>query len=155
MHVDGQKEHHDFSVCREGGYELAIDGIREAVQRGFRVTTNTTLFDGADPKSVRAIFRRNDGPRRRGHDALAGLLLRQGAGPAALPRRARTRRLFRAILSNRKPSWRFNQRPLFLEFLMGKRNTPARPGACRRTTSSAGRSPATYCRTATPTPSRN
>ena len=56
VHMDGQKEHHDFSVCREGGYELAVEGIREAVKRGFRVTTNTTLFDGADPKSVRAFF---------------------------------------------------------------------------------------------------
>src|SRR5207248_1011607 len=56
VHLDGEKEHHDFSVCREGGYELAIEGIREAVRRGFRVTTNTTLFDGADAKSVRRFF---------------------------------------------------------------------------------------------------
>ena len=56
VHMDGQKEHHDFSVCREGGYELALDGIREAIQAGFRVTTNTTLFDGADPNSVRNFF---------------------------------------------------------------------------------------------------
>src|SRR5437773_10911211 len=25
VHVDGQEEHHDFSVCREVGYYLAID----------------------------------------------------------------------------------------------------------------------------------
>src|SRR6266851_3745098 len=56
VHMDGQREHHDFSVCREGGYDLALAGIKEAVQRGFRVTTNTTLFDGADPNSVRAFF---------------------------------------------------------------------------------------------------
>ncbi len=56
VHVDGQKEHHDFSVCREGGYELALDGIRAAIDAGFRVTTNTTLFDGADPNSVRTFF---------------------------------------------------------------------------------------------------
>src|SRR6201987_6013918 len=56
VHVDGQREHHDMSVCREGGYEIAVEGIREAVKRGFRVTTNTTLFDGADPNSVRAHF---------------------------------------------------------------------------------------------------
>ncbi|MBV8069475.1 MAG: adenosyl-hopene transferase HpnH, partial [Acidobacteriaceae bacterium] len=49
VHVDGEREHHDFSVCREGGYEIAIRGIRAALARGFRVTTNTTLFDGADP----------------------------------------------------------------------------------------------------------
>jgi hopanoid biosynthesis associated radical SAM protein HpnH len=41
--------------------------------------------------------------------------------------RARTRRLFRAILSNRKSTWRFNQSPLFLEFLMGKRHYTCTP----------------------------
>src|SRR5258708_29292627 len=46
VHMDGQKEHHDFAVCREGGYDIAVEGIREAIERGFRVTTNTTLFDG-------------------------------------------------------------------------------------------------------------
>src|SRR5580704_9695592 len=56
VHLDGEKEHHDLSVCREGGYEIALDAIREALQLGYRVTTNTTLFDGADPKSVRAFF---------------------------------------------------------------------------------------------------
>ncbi len=56
VHVDGQKEHHDFSVCREGGHEIAMEGVRAAVAAGFRVTTNTTLFDGADPNSVRAHF---------------------------------------------------------------------------------------------------
>jgi hopanoid biosynthesis associated radical SAM protein HpnH len=41
--------------------------------------------------------------------------------------RARTRRLFRAMLSNRKKTWRFNQSPLFLEYLMGKRNYKCTP----------------------------
>src|SRR3984893_10496146 len=54
VHLDGQKEHHDLSVCREGGWEIAMEGVRAAVAAGFRVTTNTTLFDGADPNSVRA-----------------------------------------------------------------------------------------------------
>ena len=54
VHVDGQREHHDFSVCREGGYDIAMEGVHAAVAAGFRVTTNTTLFDGADPNSVRA-----------------------------------------------------------------------------------------------------
>jgi len=49
VHLDGQREHHDFSVCREGGYDIATEGIREAVRRGFRVTTNATFFDGTDP----------------------------------------------------------------------------------------------------------
>jgi hopanoid biosynthesis associated radical SAM protein HpnH len=41
--------------------------------------------------------------------------------------RARTRRLFRAILSNRKDEWRFNMSPLFLEFLMGRRDYACTP----------------------------
>src|SRR5436305_1756599 len=54
VHLDGQREEHDLAVCREGGYDIAVDAIKEALRRGFRVTTNTTLFDGANPKSVRA-----------------------------------------------------------------------------------------------------
>src|SRR5947208_13663447 len=56
VHLDGQREHHDFAVCREGGYDIAVDAVRDARQRGFRVTTNTTLFDCADPTSVRACY---------------------------------------------------------------------------------------------------
>ena len=127
VHLDGQKEHHDFSVCREGGYDLAVEGIREALKRGFRVTTNTTLFDGADPKSVRAFF---DEMMELG---VEGMMLSPGYSYDKAPDqkhflgRARTRRLFRAILSNRKPTWQFNQSMLFLEFLMGKRDFRCTP----------------------------
>ncbi|MGH9707680.1 MAG: adenosyl-hopene transferase HpnH [Candidatus Acidiferrales bacterium] len=127
VHVDGQREHHDFSVCREGGFDEAIEGVKEALRRGFRVTTNTTLFDGADPGSVRAFF---DEMMDLG---VEGMMLSPGYSYDKAPDqqhflgRARTRRLFRAILSNRKASWRFNQSPLFLEFLMGKRNYACRP----------------------------
>ncbi len=127
VHVDGQREHHDFSVCREGGFDEAIEGVKEALQRGFRVTTNTTLFDGADPGSVRAFF---DEMMDLG---VEGMMLSPGYSYDKAPDqqhflgRARTRRLFRAILSNRKASWRFNQSPLFLEFLMGKRNYACTP----------------------------
>jgi hypothetical protein len=41
--------------------------------------------------------------------------------------RAKTRRLFGKILSNRKKEWVFNQSPLFLEFLMGTRNYACTP----------------------------
>ena len=127
VHLDGQREHHDFSVCREGGYDLAVEGIREAVNRGFRVTTNTTLFDGAEPNSVRAFF----------DDVMAmgveGMVLSPGYTYDKAPDqkhflgRARSRRLFRAILSNRKKAWKFNMSPLFLEFLMGKRSYKCTP----------------------------
>jgi hopanoid biosynthesis associated radical SAM protein HpnH len=127
VHMDGQREHHDFSVCREGGYDLAVEGIREALKRGFRVTTNTTLFDGADPNSVRQFF---DEMMELG---VEGMMLSPGYSYDKAPDqkhflgRARTRRTFRAILSNRKKSWQFNQSPLFLEFLMGKKQYACTP----------------------------
>src|SRR5437763_948113 len=127
VHVDGQREHHDFSVCLEGGYEKATAGIREAVTRGFRVTTNTTLFDGADPKSVRAFF---DEMMDLG---VEGMMLSPGYSYDKAPDqkhflpRSRTRDLFRKILSNRSKRWKFNQSPLFLEFLMGERHYTCTP----------------------------
>ena len=127
VHVDGEREHHDFSVCREGGYDLAIHGIKAALARGFRVTTNTTLFDGADPNSVRRFF---DEMMEIGVESM---MLSPGYSYDKAPDqqhflgRARTRRLFRAILANRKRSWRFNMSPLFGEFLMGLRNFSCTP----------------------------
>jgi hopanoid biosynthesis associated radical SAM protein HpnH len=127
VHLDGQREEHDLAVCREGGYDIAVDAIKEALRRGFRVTTNTTLFDGANAKSVRAFF---DEMMELG---VEGMMLSPGYSYDKAPDqkhflgRARTRRMFRAILSNRKKNWQFNLSPLFLEFLMGKRTYPCTP----------------------------
>ena len=127
VHMDGEREHHDFSVCREGGYQIALEGIRAAIQRGFRVTTNTTLFEGADAKSVRAFF---DDMMEVG---VEGMMLSPGYAYDKAPDqksflgREHTRDLFRKILSNRRPGWRFNMSPLFLEFLMGKQRFECTP----------------------------
>jgi hopanoid biosynthesis associated radical SAM protein HpnH len=127
VHMDGQKEHHDFSVCREGGYDIAVEGIRAAVARGFRVTTNTTLFDGADARSVRAFF---DEMMNLG---VEGMMLSPGYSYDKAPDqqhflgKAKTKKLFRTILSNRAKNWVFNQSPLFLEYLMGDRHYTCTP----------------------------
>ena len=127
VHMDGQREHHDFSVCLEGGYDKAIEGIREAVSKGFRVTTNTTLFDGADPNSVRGFF---DEMMNAGVESMMvapGYTYDKAPDQKHFLGRARSRRLFRAILANRKKSWRFNASPMYMEFLMGKRDFVCTP----------------------------
>ncbi len=133
VHMDGQQEHHDFAVCREGTYEKAVEGIRLAVERGFRVTTNTTLFEGADPNSVRVFF---DEMMDLG---VEGMMVSPGYAYDKAPdqksflgRNRETNRLFEMILSNRKEAkvkggWKFNQSPLFLEFLMGRRDYECTP----------------------------
>jgi len=127
VHMDGQREHHDFSVCREGTYDKAVDAIQAALQRGFRVTTNTTLFEGADPSSVREFF---DEMMDLG---VEGMMLSPGYTYDKAPdqehflSKKKTRRLFREILSNREQSWKFNMSPLFLEYLMGRREYNCTP----------------------------
>src|SRR6201998_1024709 len=127
VHVDGQREHHDFSVCREGGYDIAMEGIHAAVAAGFRVTTNTTLFDGADPNSVRAHF---DELMAAGVESMMvspGYTYDKAPDHNHFLGKARSRKLFRMILSNRRKNWQFNTHPLFSEFLMGKQNFECTP----------------------------
>ncbi|MBM3788612.1 MAG: adenosyl-hopene transferase HpnH [Acidobacteria bacterium] len=127
VHMDGQREHHDFAVCREGGYDIALEAICLAVARGFRVTTNTTLFAGAEARGVRAFF---DDMMDVG---VEGMMLSPGYAYDKAPDqnsflgRESTRQLFRTILSNRNPKWRFNMSPLFLEFLMGRLQFECKP----------------------------
>src|ERR1043166_5315537 len=52
IHMDGLKERHDQLVAREGVFDKAVAAIKAAKARGFRVTTNTTVFQG-DRKSTR------------------------------------------------------------------------------------------------------
>src|SRR5436305_8734197 len=49
VHIDGLRERHDASVCRDGVFDKAVDAIRAAKARGFRVTTNTTFFTHDSP----------------------------------------------------------------------------------------------------------
>jgi hopanoid biosynthesis associated radical SAM protein HpnH len=120
VHMDGPRSAHDRSVCREGVYDTAVAAIREAVRRGFRVTTNTTMFDGTDPERMRGFF----------DDMMAlgveGMMISPGYSYEKAPdqehflKRERSHKLFARVLEQPHEAWRFNQSPLFLEFLMGK-----------------------------------
>ncbi|MCC6581362.1 MAG: adenosyl-hopene transferase HpnH [Phycisphaeraceae bacterium] len=128
VHMDGEQEHHDFAVCREGTYDVAAEAIRLAVERGFRVTTNTTLFNNVDPNSVRRFF---DQMMDLG---VEGMMVSPGYAYSKAPdqksflrERKQTNEMFELILANRKKRWHFNQSPLFLEFLMGKREYECTP----------------------------
>ena len=127
VHMDGLKEEHDDAVCREGVYDQAVEAIREALTRGFRVTTNTTLFDGASPIRMQMFF---DEMMDLG---VEGMMVSPGYSYAKAPdqehflRRQKTQELFRKMLENPKRRWKFNQSPLFLQFLMGKQDFECTP----------------------------
>jgi hopanoid biosynthesis associated radical SAM protein HpnH len=119
VHLDGPQEEHDRAVCRDGVYEVAVRAIRKAVQLGFRVTTNSTLFNDADPETYRRFF---DDLMELG---VEGMMISPGYPYEKAPdqehflHRNETRRLFARILDRPKRSWRFNQSPLFVDFLRG------------------------------------
>src|SRR5262245_54036706 len=56
VHLDGDRYHHDKSVCQPGTYERAVSAIRAARAKGFRVNINCTLFDGVDAKAMADFF---------------------------------------------------------------------------------------------------
>jgi hopanoid biosynthesis associated radical SAM protein HpnH len=127
VHMDGLKEEHDFAVCREGVYDIAVEAIRLALGRGFRVTTNTTLFDGADPERTRKFFDEMTALGVEGMTISPGYSYSKAPDREHFLRRSRTRELFARILSAPRKGWRFNQSPLFLEFLMGHREYQCTP----------------------------
>lgn len=127
VHMDGLREEHDEAVCREGVFDQAVAGIRSALERGFRVTTNTTLFDGADPIRMREFF---DTMMALG---VEGMMISPGYSYSKAPdqehflRRRRANDLFRRMLEGATRRWKFNQSPLFLQFLMGRRDFECTP----------------------------
>jgi hopanoid biosynthesis associated radical SAM protein HpnH len=122
VHVDGLRERHDASVCRDGVFDKAVAAIRVAKERGFRVTTNTTFFTHDSPDTIRRVL-----------DYLNDELQVDNMmiSPAYAYEKApdqdhflgvrQTRELFRAAFADgRRKRWRLNHSPLFLDFLEGK-----------------------------------
>ncbi len=127
VHMDGPRDDHDFAVCREGTYDKAMAGIRTAVKMGYRVTTNTTLFEGADPNAIRTFFDEMMDAGVEGMMLSPGYAYEAAADQSNFLGRKKTHKLFNMLLSNRKKRWKFNQSVLFLEFLMGKRQYDCTP----------------------------
>jgi hopanoid biosynthesis associated radical SAM protein HpnH len=129
VHMDGLRERHDESVCREGVFDKAVEAIKEAKARGFRVTTNTTVFTHDSPDDVRKVL-----------DFLNDELKvdQMMISPAYAYEKApdqehflgvkQTRELFtKAFADGRRKKWRLNHSPLYLDFLEGKADYQCTP----------------------------
>ena len=127
VHMDGLREEHDDAVCRDGVYDQAVAAIREAVGRGFRVTTNSTLFDGASPMRMRMFFDEMMGLGVEGMMVSPGYSYSKAPDQEHFLRRQKTHELFSTMLGQPEKRWKFNQSPIFLQFLMGKRDFECTP----------------------------
>jgi len=122
VHIDGLRERHDESVCREGVFDKAVAAIGEAKQRGFRVTTNTTFFDMDDAKSISAVLDYlNDDLQVDSMQISPGYAYEKAPDQEHWLQVERTRSIFRdAFSGGRRRRWRLNHSPLYLDFLEGK-----------------------------------
>ncbi|HKM61650.1 MAG TPA: adenosyl-hopene transferase HpnH [Acidisphaera sp.] len=128
VHLDGDREMHDQSVCQTGVYDRAVSAIRAAKARGFRVCINTTLFDTAEPERVAAFM---DETVKLGLD---GVMISPGYAYERAPdqqhflNRRDTKQLFREVFKRGKGrGWKFNQSALFLDFLAGNQTYRCTP----------------------------
>ena len=132
VHLDGDREDHDRSVCQEGVYDRAVAAITAAKARGFRVNINATLFDTAEPARVAGFF---DTVTALGIDGITvspGYAYERAPDQEHFLNRRRTKELFRDIFK-REPKgragrrWSFNQSGLFLDFLAGNQSYHCTP----------------------------
>ena len=120
VHLDGTEAIHDMVTERSGTYNTAIEAIREAIDRGFRVCTNTTLFHGSNVEDLHTLF----GQLTR--MGIEGLMVSPGFAYEDAPdqdlflQRRESIDVFRRVLDPSK-GFPFANSPLYLDFLRGDR----------------------------------
>ena len=129
IHLDGDEEMHDHSVCQRGVYDRAVAALKVAKSKGFRVTINCTLFNDADPARVAAFFDRVTELGVDGITVSPGYAYERAPDQKHFLNRSATKQLFRAIFrrGNSGRKWAFNQSALFLDFLAGNQTYHCTP----------------------------
>ncbi len=130
IHLDGNRERHDTSVCQTGVYDRAIKAIELALEKGFRVTTNYTLFQGEPAEEIAEFL---DMCTEMGIESVTispGYSYEAAPAQDVFLQRSASKRLFREIFKlgrSRKNKWRFNQSSLFLDYLAGNQTYQCTP----------------------------
>ncbi|GAA5166431.1 MULTISPECIES: adenosyl-hopene transferase HpnH [Amycolatopsis] len=129
VHIDGLEEKHDASVRKEGGFQAAVDAIKLAKEKGFRVMTNTTFFNTDTPQDVIDVLDYlNDEVGVDNMQLSPGYAYEKAPDQEHFLGVQQTRELFKkAFGDGRRKKWRLNHSPLFLDFLEGKRDFECTP----------------------------
>jgi len=129
VHLDGDKDDHDKSVCQAGTYERAVAAIKAAKAKGFRCNINCTLFNNADPERMARFF---DTVMEMGVDGITvspGYAYERAPDQQHFLNRGKTKQLFRDIFRRGRggKNWAFSQSGLFLDFLAGNQEYHCTP----------------------------
>jgi hopanoid biosynthesis associated radical SAM protein HpnH len=128
IHLDGNRERHDASVCREGVYDKCVQVIEKARAEGFRVTVNCTLFQGESADEVAQFMNSMMALGVEGATISPGYSYERAPRQDVFLKRKASKQLFRDIFQlGRGRGWRFNQSPLYLDFLAGNQTYQCTP----------------------------
>jgi hopanoid biosynthesis associated radical SAM protein HpnH len=122
VHIDGLRDRHDESVCKEGVFDEAVAAIKEAKRRGFTVNTNTTFFNTDTPQTIIDVLNYlNDDLQIDNMQISPAYAYEKAPDQEHFLGVTETRELFRkAFDGGNRRRWRLNHSPLFLDFLEGK-----------------------------------
>ncbi|CCB66979.1 MULTISPECIES: adenosyl-hopene transferase HpnH [unclassified Hyphomicrobium] len=129
IHLDGDKEMHDRSVCQKGVYDRAVEAIKVAKAKGFRVNINTTLFSDAKAEQVAKFLDEMKKLDIGGVTISPGYAYERAPDQQHFLNRTKTKQLFRDIFKLGKGgrAWPFFQSALFLDFLAGNQTYNCTP----------------------------
>jgi hopanoid biosynthesis associated radical SAM protein HpnH len=127
VHLDGIKQHHDKSVCMEGGYEKAVDAIKAAKAQGFTVNVNCTIFDGHPAEDI-AKFLNLTNELGVGVSISPGYAYERAPDQEHFLNRRKTKELFREVFALGKgKNWNLTHSSMFLDFLAGNQEFHCTP----------------------------
>jgi hopanoid biosynthesis associated radical SAM protein HpnH len=123
VHLDGGEQAHDAVVGKRGVFAAALEGITQAKELGFMVSTNTTVYKQTDMADVEALFETLAGIGVDSHMISPGYDYDAVGNDEFFLSRQETAKKFSGIndLARRFP---ISNTPLYLEFLQGKREFP-------------------------------
>lgn len=128
IHLDGDRERHDALVCRQGVFDLAVDAIKSANQKGFRVTINSTLYEGVSAQEAAEFFDFAMGLGIEGVTIAPGFSYERASQQEVFLQRTASKQLFRDIFKRAKGrKWKFNHTNLYLNFLAGNQDYQCTP----------------------------
>lgn len=128
IHLDGLGDRHDTLVCRRGVFDQAVAAIRLLVSKGFRVTTNTTLYGGESPEDVARFFDFLTTLGIEGMTVAPGFNYETASDQEHFLGRDGANELFRGLFAiGQNKNWRFNHSSLYLDFLAGGQHYECTP----------------------------
>jgi len=120
VHLDGTRPRHDDVAGRVGTFDTAITALQEALARGFRVNTNTTLFRGSNVGDLHKLFARLTQMGVEGLMVSPGYAYEDVSDHDLFLQRQESIEVFRRVLDRSKDFPLYNN-PLYLDFLRGER----------------------------------